>query len=205
MPASVTSPADVINNSLVRIGYKLRVANLYDGSEAASAALDIYAQTRDEVMRDGDWNFCERNINPTLLKSAPANGYFPPTQWDPTTYPPPPWQFSFTYPTDCLKVRTLKAQPMFPLQMTPLPVLWAIVNDNGYTPTRRVIVCNIQNPVLVYAGQVTDPSAWPPDFVESLSAALGRRLVPRLVGLNAVQLAAQDETAQHAIAAQQQG
>ena len=107
MPASVSSPADVVNVTLQRIGYKLRVGSLYDGSKAANDALDIYAQTRDEVMRQDDWSFAERNVSMTLLKSAPVAGYIPPTTWS-TTDPPLPWLFEYAWPDDCLKVRAVK-------------------------------------------------------------------------------------------------
>src|ERR1019366_9251122 len=92
MAASVSSPADIINVSLRRIGYKLRVASLYDGSKAAKSALDIYAQTRDEILRQNDWTFAERNIAMVLLKQPPASGYIPPLIWS-TAYPPLPWLF----------------------------------------------------------------------------------------------------------------
>ena len=45
MVASAKS-ADMVNLALRRVGYKLRVGNLYDGSMAAKMALDVYAQTR---------------------------------------------------------------------------------------------------------------------------------------------------------------
>ena len=175
MPASVTSPADVLNISLRNIGYALRVGSLLDGSKAASAALDVYAQTRDDMLRDGEWAFCERNIAATTLKSAPAGGYFD-TPWSAATHPPWPWLYSYTYPTDCLKVRMIKPQPGFMLNMTPLPTNYSVVNDNGYATPLRVIVGNLQDPILTYAGQVTSPADWPPDFIDALAAALGTRL-----------------------------
>lgn len=174
MPASITSPADVVNLALHNIGYKLRLANLYDGSEAANTALDIYAQTRDDALRDGNWSFAERNMVLELLKTAPAN-YFD-AQWDPANNPPPPWRFEYTYPTDCLRIRQVKLTPMLLFNPQPQPVLWTDINDPAYTPPRRVIVCNIANAFLVYTGQVTDPALWPPDFVDALAAILGARL-----------------------------
>ena len=80
MAYAVSSPADVVNLSLVRIGYKERVSWLYDGSNAARAALDIYGQTRDALLRDGDWPFAMRSAVGVLLKQAP-DAYVPPTAW----------------------------------------------------------------------------------------------------------------------------
>lgn len=204
MTTSLSSPADLINDSLRRIGYKLRVANLYDGSEAGSTALDIYGQTRDTLLRDGEWHFAQREVNGTLLKSAPAD-YFPPNAWDPATMPPMPWRFSYTYPADCLKVRSVRPQPLFAIDMTPKPTLWADVNDSGGATPVRVIVANVESPVIVYTGRVTNPVSWPVDFTEALCAALARRLAPQLANIQAVPLEAQDEAGATRAAAMEQG
>lgn len=192
MTSSLQTPSDLVNDALRRIGYRLRVGNLYDGSAAADVALDIYGQTRDTMLRDGNWLFAQREVNGTLLKSAPTGGYFD-APWSPSTYPPMPWGYSFTYPEDCLKVRSVRPQPLFLVNMTPKPTLFNVVNDNGYTPARRVIVANIENPVIVYTGRVTNPSTWSVDFTEALCAGLARRFSATLANLNVEQVEAQDE------------
>jgi hypothetical protein len=204
MPASVTSPADMINLTLRRIGYPGRVGNLYDGSKAAKNALDIYAQTRDELLRQNDWGFAERNISMTLLKAAPAGGYIPPTTWS-TAYPAIPWLFEYQRPGDCLKIRSIKAVPLFLPNMDPQPVVFTEANDTVAPATGQVILCNVANAVLTYSGQVTDPTAWEPDFVETFSAALGRRLARNLVGMEAAKLLVADEQMAQAVAEREQG
>ena len=204
MPASVSSPADVVNVTLQRIGYKLRVGSLYDGSKAANDALDIYAQTRDEVMRQDDWSFAERNVSMTLLKSAPVAGYIPPTTWS-TTYPPLPWLFEYAWPDDCLKVRAVKPVPLFLPEFDPQPCIFGLENDNSLTPPAKVILCNVPNAVLVYTGQVTDPANWEADFVEAICGALGRRLAPALVSGELLKLAVADEQTSFATAEMQEG
>ncbi len=205
MPASVSSPADVINLSLTRIGFKDRVSSLYEGSAQAIQALDIYAQTRDAVLRNGNWGFAQRNVMLTLLKSAPAGGYFPSTPWDPATNPPLPWLFSYTYPSDCLKVRSVKSATGFLPNIDPSPNLYGLDNDNDYTPPRKVILCNLADALMVYTGQVTDPATWEADFVEEVAAALGRRLVPVLMGASSGLGPAQDEAVSKQIAETNQG
>ena len=204
MPASVTSPADVINLSLARIGYPGRVGNLYDGSKAAKKALDLYAQTRDELLRQNDWGFAERNIDLTLLKSAPVGGYIPPVTWS-TAYPPLPWGFEYARPADCLKIRSIKAVPLFLPNMDPQPIVFTEANDTVAPATGQVILCNVANAVLTYSGQVTDPASWEPDFVETLAAALGRRLAPNLVGMEAARLLAADEQQAQMVAERERG
>lgn len=180
MPASVQDPADLVNLALNRIGYQRRVGSLYDGSDAANAALTVYAQTRDEMLREGEWGFCRRTVTPTLLKSAPLN-YFD-TPWNPATNPPWPWRYSYAYPGDCLKVRSVNPPRGFLVAMAPEPLLFDVLNDNGSTPPARVICCNVSDMVLIYTGQVTDPSQWPPDFVDAFAGELGNKIKPMLVG-----------------------
>lgn len=190
MSSVITSPEDIVNVALGQIGYPIPVSNLYEGSRAADAALKIYGQTRDEMLRIEDYGFAERNVNLAVLKVANVNGYFPPNQWSGTTNPPVPWLFSYTYPDDCLKVRAIKEQPLFALDYDPQPIVFKIENDNYYTPSRKVVLCNVENAMMVYTGQVTDPTTWESSFVETFAAELGRRLAPTLASMDAAKFAA---------------
>lgn len=205
MVASVASPADLANNALVRMGYKLRVGNLYDGSNAAKKILDVYAQTRDEMLRAFDWQFAQRNVVLTLLKSAPAGGYIPPTVWNPATNPPLPWLFSYSYPSDCLKIRLVKSTPLFVPNFDPQPNQPSVANDNSFTPPQRVILSNLPNAVMVYTGQITDPATWDVGFTEAFAASLSRHLGPALMGIDALKAEAPDESQSTAMAQAEQG
>jgi hypothetical protein len=204
MASSVTSPEDVINLALVRIGYKTRMGSIWEGSMAAKKALDIYSQTRDEMLRAFDWSFAERNVGMTLIKQAPAGGYFPPNMWS-SAYPPVPWLFEIQYPSDCLKVRAVKNVPVFVPDFDPQPYQFSVDNDNALAEPSKVILCNVYPGLVVYTGQITDPLDWEPDFTEALAASLGRRLAPVLVGLQAAQLAAQDEQQSDTVAENTRG
>lgn len=193
MTAVITSPADLANLALQRMGYKLRVGSLFDGSEAAQDILDVYGQTRDELLRQLAPEFAKRDIALTLLKSAPTTGYIPPTVWDPAANPPVPWRFEYFYPVDCLKVRVVKRTPLFVPNYDPQPTLFAIVNDNAYTPARRVIVANVPDALMSYVGQVTDPATWDVGFIEAFAATLARRIAPSLVGMDGTKLEMADE------------
>lgn len=204
MVASVQNPADLVNLSLARVGYKLPVGSLYDGSEAARLSLRIYAQTRDEFLRQDDLDFAERNVSMTLLKQAPLGGYIPPVVWSPA-YPSLPFLYQYAYPSDCLKVRAIRGQAIFVMDFDPQPYVYMVENDNSYTPARRVILCNVPSAILTYTGQITDLTTWEADSVEAFAAILGRRLAPALVGLNNAKLAAADEQSAMAVAEKEQG
>ncbi len=199
MPASLNSPADILNIALAQIGYKDRIASLFEGSKAAKNALDLYAQTRDELLRLGEWPFAQRDVAGTLIKSAPVGGYLPTTPWD-STYPPLPWLFEYGYMSDCIKVRAVKPAPILIPNFSPQPHLFAIANDDN----QRVILSNVANAVITYVGQVTNPTDMPPDFLEAFIAALGRRLAPVLTTMDEAKMAAQVEQVETAIAERQQ-
>ncbi len=204
MAFSVTSPADIVNISLGRIGYPRRVASLYDGSKAASAALDIYAQTRDAVLRMGNWNFAQSMENGTLLKSAPAGGYFD-APWDPATNPQMPWAYEYALPNNWLKTRAVRPQPGFLFDPAPTPTLFAEAFDNDLEPNQQVILTNVPNAIIVYTRRVTDPITWEADFIEGLAAALARRLAPLLASAEAAKMEGQDEAVMVGIAERTQG
>lgn len=191
MALVLTSPSDYVNAALGRIGYQKRIGNIYEGSRAAAASLDIYGQTRDELLRKFEWGFAERNLTLTLLKTAPVGGYGT-TAWS-TTYPILPWIYEYGYPDDCLKIRSLRTTPAIIPQYDPSAVPFRIANDNAYSPAKKVILTNLESAIAVYTGQVTDMTTWEPDFAEALIAELGRRLAPALSSLEAEKAEAQDE------------
>lgn len=191
--ASVQTPTDLVNNALRRVGYKKRIGNLFDGSAAARVALDIYGQTRDQMLFANDWDFSERNANAALLKQAPPDGYIPPNVWNPAINPSPPWLFEYAYPADALKIRSVRGQPLFVFDFDPQPNIFSVENDNAYNPAQRVILSNVESALIVYTGRVTDLTAWNDDAIEAFAAALGRRLAPALIGLDAAKLSAADE------------
>ena len=208
MVASVSSPQDLCNIALVRMGWKgPRIASLFDGSDAAKKFLDLYAQTRDELLRNDiyDWGFAERNVSMTLLKSAPVAGYFPPNTWNPATNPPPGYLFEYAYPADCIKVRAVKPVPLFNINWDPQPSVFSVDNDNAFTPPQRVILCNVPNAVLVYTGQITDPQTWDTGFTAALATKLERYVAAALVGVEGAKMAQGDEEQAMAVANTEQG
>ena len=171
MSTSVSSPEDVINLALARIGYPKRIGSIYDGNLPAKLSLAIYAQTRDAVLRSADWGFACKTT--ALVNSGQT--------------PPPPWAYSYTYPTDALKIRDLIISAFDPLN--PLPSRWVVQND----PTAgKVIVTAAPYVDVVYTVKSTNPAYWESAFVEALAAALGRRLAP-VLNKELLQAAAQDE------------
>lgn len=207
MSPVLTTPTSLVNFALARIGSKQRIGSLYDGTDAAKVALDVFGQTRDDKLRVGEWGFARRDVVLTLHNSAPTGGYVPgSTSWNPTDYPPLPYKYSYVYPSDCLKVRAIKPQQIFIPDFDPQPVVF----DTPTVPVAeddpiKVIVCNVPDAILTYTAQVTDPSLWEASFVEAFTAALGPVLAPKLVGLQGSQVQAVTEMRDTAMANVTQG
>lgn len=194
----LTSPEDVVNAALGRLGIKQRIGKLIEGSEPAKLALDLYGQSRDEALRTGNFDFARRDVDLTLLKSAPAGGYVPPVLWNPHDYPPPGWKFEYVYPTDCLKVRNIRPRNLTVMEFDPSPVPYNTPNDpyaTGSDPDwveAKVIVCNVPDALLTYTGQITDPSNWDSTFSGLMIAMLAKRLSPAVAN-QLLQASALDE------------
>ena len=200
MTTSISSPGDLANNALVRLGYQLRVGSLLDGSDHAQTILNIYGQTRDEMLEAFDYDFAERVAALTLLKSAPVGGYFPPNTWNPATNPPPGFLYEYAYPSDAIKIRTLKYTPLFAVNYDPQPNKFTEANDNNYTPAQRVILSNVPNAFCVYTGRVTDPTTWSVSFADALAARLSVLLGPALVGLESSKLTVPEDQREENVA-----
>lgn len=168
----------LVNEALDAIGYKRHLGNIYDGSPAARVALDVFGQTRDEMLQalQPDWSQFDAKL--VLLKSAPnivnysanyADGWLP-------TYPPIPWLYEYQYPDDCVQPLQIKDQVLFAPVWRPRANPWRLNFDGEM----RTLLSNVRNPVLIYVRRVTDPNVWQNDFIALFIAALAKRLQPQL-------------------------
>lgn len=189
--SAIRSVPDVVNAALIQIGWKVMIGDIWDGSAAANAALPIYGEVRDDLLRSGDWGFAETTVAMTLLKQAPSTGYVTGiSPWNPAANPPPPWIFEYQYMADCIKVRSVKLTPIFLPNMDPRPNQFAILDDTAYSPAQKVICCNVPDALCVYTRQETNPLLWDSNFTEAMISRLGERLSLALTGADAAKLSA---------------
>jgi hypothetical protein len=180
MTASFQSVEDICNAALDIIGYDRRIGDMYEGTRASKVALDLYAQTRDELLRKQKPGFASRSVQLTLQKSAPVGGYGA-ASWNPATNPPPPWQYQYAYPTDCLEFLYCQPTPATIPVLNPLSLRFRIYNDQVSVPPARVILAT-QTPLIgVYVGQVTDMTTWDSLFVKTVVSSLAKKFAMALV------------------------
>ena len=208
MATVITTPADVVNLALRRLGYKLRIADLYEGSEVANYVLDIYGHTRDDLLREMAPNFAQRQTAPDLLKSAPAGGYTDATPWDPGLYPQFPWKYEYSYPNKCLEVRSVRPPPGALFDPEPTATLFAVANardDDTPENTYRCILSNVANAIVVCTFQVLPVTEWPPDFTDALAARLADRLKLQLANPQLSSAFMREDAVETALAGSRQG
>jgi|SRR6202167_2323494 len=170
---TVASPEEICNLALRRIAYPYPIGNIYEGSPAARVAVEIYGQTRDELLRSADWDFARQAVGLTLLKTAPVGGYGA-TPWTPTN-PPPPWIYEYAYPVGCLLIRSVRPTPAVIPEFDPQPNVFVLGNDASLSVPTKVILTNLPYAQAVFTAQITDPTQWQVSFVEALIAALATR------------------------------
>lgn len=168
----MAAPEDLLNQALLQLGWQGRmIGDIYEGSKQARAGLEIYGETRDEVLVERDWPFALREV--ALAASEQT--------------PPSPWAQEFTYPLDCLRARGIRPGPLVPQgtatrEFDPQPVLWRPWNDNRPTTPIRAILCDLSGAVLIYTGRVTNPLTWEPEFTRTLIDRLAMKLAFKLAG-----------------------
>lgn len=208
MTSPIIDPASVGNLALAEIGFKARIGSLYDGTLAAKKILDCYAEERDALLDEGDWDFAERTTVGVLLKQAPAS--YLTTPWTPS-YPAVPWLFEYAFPPDAVGVRGVKTQQVTIPNFDPRYNRFEVVNDAGpqtvagYTPPLKVVLCNVANAIVVYTGQVTNPDEWTPPFLKALVSRIAKSIGPALMGPEIIKVAAPESQADSAMAARIRG
>lgn len=176
---------DIVNMGLRSAGVPLRIADIYEGSEAARTALEILGQTRDEIISITDWSFSRRVVALDLLKGPPPPGGFNPVQNWSNVYALPGFLFEYAYPDDMLDLRAIIEPPGLMPDVDPVPAVWRVDNDPtpnvagsppvASGPPAKVISTNTQAAIAVYRARVTDPSTWDVEFIDTLVASLGRK------------------------------
>ena len=173
----------IINQALRAGGVPMRVEAIYEGSDAAKTALELYGQARDSLLDAKDWSFNRHTAALSLLKGPPPNGGYNFAQPWSNLYPAPGFLYEYSYPGDAVDIRSIYPYPGLMPDMDPVPAVWRVDNDatpnivNGVAtgPEAKVIYCNVTNAIASYRSRVTNPLLFDPGFTDALVALLGKR------------------------------
>lgn len=196
----MTSAIDVCNNALANIGARSSIASLTENSPESRACALQYDTVRTQLLRAAPWNFARKFITMSLLKALPGT---PENQtaavdqlWH-TTYPPPPWFYSYAYPSDCLLARYVLPQlysmntgiPIFsagnytPPVVPNRPSKFAVTTDQDTSGNQIKVICsNDSQAILCYTFNCDEVDLWDPTFYSAMQDALGAAICIPLTG-----------------------
>ena len=109
----MASVVAICNLALSRLGTKASIAALDEASTEARICNAHYADCRDTLLRDFDWNFARRVETLALRSESPPTG----------------WSFVYSLPNKCARFRGIWLGP----RPTGAPADWALggIADNG--------------------------------------------------------------------------
>lgn len=114
-----------------------------------------YDDTRDLVLRRADWSFAR--------KRAPLI---------PSGTPPAEWGYSYVLPSDCLTARGVQDV----VRVRPFDEQFKYAIESDGTGHGRLIYMDAKDAVLIYTMRATDPTIYPPEFVEAFSWKLAANI-----------------------------
>jgi hypothetical protein len=115
------------------------------------------------VLRSKDWPFALRQRAGVAGIVVPAG-----------------WAFSWAYPDDCIRVRSISPSVIPSPNYDPRPLEWAVFNDYPTGTGNKLILTQITPIKINYVGQVTTISQWDPLFVDAVVQTLSVKLGPAL-------------------------
>lgn len=177
------SDIDIANMALDAI-HVSNIGSFDDKSKQAEKCRLWYPIIRDALIQESFWTFADTEVQLTST--------------DASQFPSSSYEYAYIYPADCLKIKRLCAEVSgVDLMMSGLYGTYGdnqyklaesfngipneirvILGDNGKPTGQRAILCDLEDAIMVYVRQITDPNMFPPTFVEALAFKLAKRLAP---------------------------
>ncbi len=213
-----TSDVDICNQALGRIGCRDSIASLQEQTTEGRTCNLYYATTRDEMLRAAQWNFARKVAYLSVLKAAPGTPENPnPSNgvWNPGTMPAPPWLYSYAYPSDCIRMRSIMPNynssgagtgvPIFSVPTEVPPPLYVGAqgvrfiegtDTNQQGQQVKCVLTNAEQALGVYTMRIFNPDIFDAQFKTAFISALAYRLARPLSGNKDLAQEARAEAAQ---------
>ena len=154
-----TSKTQIANLALSHLGVAKVIGNLdTESSSEASVCRTFYEITRDVVLRDFEWPFATTTLTLGLVEEDPTDE----------------WEYSYRYPSDCLKFRKILSGTRNETNDT--RESYRIASDSA----GQLIYTDKAEAQGEYTKKITDVSLFPPDFTMALSLRLAYYIAPRV-------------------------
>lgn len=151
----MTSVVSICNLALSNLG-KDNISALSDAGAEARACRQFYEQTRDALLQVYPWRFAGKTLSLAEIANTEAGL----------------WGYAYQRPVDCLKVRWIR-----PAYSTDDPCSQTHQQEimNPFDIEGETLFCNLSPCFLRYTTRVTDPTKFPPLFIETLAWHLAVR------------------------------
>ena len=168
----MASKTEICNLALSHLSVEKEISNIDTdrGSEAA-VCRRYFEISRDDTMRDFDWPFASKILALALIEEGPNDE----------------WDFSYQYPSDCMRLRRILSGIRNDSRQTRVPYKLA---SSG---TSTIVYTDKEDAEVEYTVKITDSSLFPADFILALSYKLAMYIAPRITGGDPFKLAARAE------------
>jgi hypothetical protein len=149
------SEAQLCSVALLRVGQRQTIADLDEESEEAIACKALYGHCRDAVLEEFAWPFASAEA--TLALTTVTRTF---------------WNFVYALPVDCLAPRYIDiGRGMAPEVEPPFEVV-----REASVPSRKVLLTDEEDAVLVYTAKVEEVGVFSPLFSDALVWRLASEL-----------------------------
>lgn len=153
-----TSETQAANGALAHVGQP-PIASLEQGTAASRVCLQRFADVRDALLRERDWNFAEAWVVPAS-SPIPGGGRF---------------KKRYPLPEDCLFVRKVDQ-----LGQDGWAIEASSINPGDDASQVMTLVCGIDGPRICYSRRVENPALWDALFLEVFQLRLAAAIAPLL-------------------------
>lgn len=180
----MTTLVDIANRALQLLGTRSIVASLGEQSNEAVQMNLCLTPIQNWCFGLANWNFARTTAALTIAKGPPPTG---PGNWS-TTYPPPPWLYEYTLPTNFIRALYMTNNATANLTASAAPgwvgdpKRFAIASDTVTGVQQPVLLTNESVCYLIYTAFVTDPTQWPWYFERLVVDALAVTVCMALTG-----------------------
>ncbi len=161
-----STPATIVNLAIDSLGESGKIiGDINDGTAVAETARRNYGLVLRGLLRTAHWGFSRKQVALQLLGDASGSSPAPVI-----SYVDQPWQYAYSWPTDCVLGRWMPASVPMTAGGAPANALGVPLTTGGVVtppipllPARYVVSLSDQYP---YTGTVGQPASWTdtPDF-----------------------------------------
>ena len=171
------SEVEICNLALSHVGIAQGITSLESESTEAQQCNLHYEPTRDLLLRSFVWPFARKFRALGLVTESDDEDTV--TDWEDQ------WEFSYRYPSDCLRIIGFLVGNRRDPEKRP--------HELGADDEGQLIYCDEEDARIAYVSKITDPQRFPDDFAHALAWKLAARLAMPLTGRSELRAQAEAE------------